>query len=157
MRERLKEIYITWFGLGYMPVASGTWGSLGGVGLALLYALYAPSIYLYLCLFSALIFCVIGAPLGRWAEKKWGKKDPSQYVLDEVVGYLVAVAFVDPGGSLLTSLSLAFLIFRFFDIVKCPPSRQLENISGGWGILLDDIVAGCYSAIVLALMSKYIL
>ena len=157
MRERIKELYITWFGLGYMPVASGTWGSLGGVGLALIYAFWAPSIYFYLCLASALLFCLAGAPLGSWAENKWGKKDPSQYVLDEVVGYLVAVAFIDTSNGFLTSLSLAFLLFRFFDIVKFPPSRKLERIPGGWGILLDDVVAGFYSAIVLFLINQYIL
>jgi len=147
-KDRLIEAYLTCFGLGYAPIASGTFGTLGGVALAIVFALYLPAHYMLACLVTAAVLTLIGAPLGKWAEEKWQRKDPGQYVLDEVIGFLVAVAFID--------LAVGFLLFRFFDIFKPPPARQLEKVPGGWGIILDDVVAGIYAAIALCVYTNYI-
>jgi phosphatidylglycerophosphatase A len=156
VKDRLIEAYLTCFGLGYAPVASGTFGTLGGVALALIFAMYLPANYMVACLSAAVIFTLVGAPLGKWAEQKWQRKDPGQYVLDEVIGFMVTVAFIDPTQHLTISLVVGFLLFRFFDIVKPAPARQLEKVPGGWGIILDDVVAGIYAAIALFLYTNYI-
>jgi len=141
--DQAKELLVTWFGLGHAPVAPGTFGTLGGVVLAALLGMLFPESFLVVCLFTALLLCVLGAGCGSWAEKKWGRKDPGQYVLDEVAGYMVAVAWPTfPGW---THLMAAFLLFRLTDIWKPPPARRLESIPGGWGILADDLVAGAWA------------
>lgn len=138
---------MTFFGLGYAPVASGTFGTLGGIALAALIGLTWPSVYLPLVAALAVGLALAGAPVGDWAERRYGRKDPGEYVLDEVVGYLVAVLWpVFPGW---THLGLAFVYFRLTDILKPPPARQLERVRGGWGILLDDVVAGIWALLML--------
>ncbi|MBC8370048.1 MAG: phosphatidylglycerophosphatase A [Planctomycetes bacterium] len=156
VKDRLIEAYLTCFGLGYAPIASGTFGTLGGVALAIAFANFWPASYTLLCLASVVVFTLVGAPLGKWAEKKWQRKDPGQYVLDEVIGFLVTVAFIDPTQHLVTNLLVGFFLFRFFDIFKPPPARQLEKVPGGWGIILDDIVAGLYGAAAMTIYINYI-
>mgnify|MGYP004003949041 CR=1 FL=1 len=156
VKDRLIEAYLTCFGLGYAPIASGTFGTLGGVALAIAFAIYLPGQYMFACLTAAIVMTLVGAPLGKWAEKKWQRKDPGQYVLDEVIGFLVTIAFINPEQHLQINLIIGFLLFRFFDIFKPPPARQLEKISGGWGIILDDVVAGIYAALSLHVYTSYI-
>jgi len=87
--------------------------------------------------------------LGDWAEEYAGKKDPGIFVVDEVIGYLVTVLWMQ--GPSLLALTVAFFVFRFFDIFKPPPARRMERLGGGDGILLDDVIAGCYGLVVMAL------
>ena len=144
--DKSKELLVTFFGLGYAPVAPGTFGTLGGVALAAIIGTAWPEYFPYLCLATALFLCMLGAGCGDWAERKYGKKDPGQYVLDEVAGYMVAVALPIAGDSVsMSHLVIAFFLFRLTDIVKPPPARRLESIPGGWGILADDIVAGAWA------------
>lgn len=146
--DLLREALVTAGGLGHAPFAPGTFGTLGGVALAGLAGAFWPQHYLALVLGMALVLLAIGSTLGGWAERKWARKDPGHYVLDEVVGYLVAAAWpVFPGW---THLGLAFLLFRITDVLKPPPARRLERIPGGWGILLDDVAAGLWALAVLA-------
>ena len=100
-------------------------------------------------LVAAAIVYAIGQPLGRWSEQYAGKKDPGIFVLDEVVGYLVTIAWM--AGPSLLALVTAFFVFRFFDIFKPWPARRMERIPGGHGILLDDVVAGLYGLLVMAI------
>jgi phosphatidylglycerophosphatase A len=141
--NRLKEILATCFGLGYAPVASGTFGTLGGVALAALFGWTWPEAFLWLCLISAAVLTWIGKSVGDWAEKRYGKKDPGEFVLDEVAGYMVAVAWITFTGW--PHLIAAFLLFRITDIIKPAPARQMEKLPGGLGIMLDDIVAGLWA------------
>lgn len=143
LTERLRELLVTACGLGYAPWASGTFGSLGGVALAAWAGFTYPDYYVYIVLALALLLTLLGATQGDWAERRYGKKDPGEYVLDEVVGYLVAAAWPVFGGW--THLGVAFLLFRLTDILKPPPARRLEKVRGGWGILLDDLVAGVWA------------
>ena len=144
------EMLITACGLGYAPVASGTFGTLGGVALAGLLGVLVPAWYLPAVLGLAAGLCVAGAPLGDWAERRFGRKDPGPYVLDEVAGYLVAAAWFEfPGW---THLIAAFFAFRLFDVLKPWPARKLEKVPGGWGILLDDIAAGAWALAVLSVL-----
>lgn len=144
----LKLALSTCLFLGLAPFAPGTFGTLGGVAIA--WALAGSPNYLLWILVLCAVLYAVGRWCGDWAERHAGGKDPQFFVLDEVIGYLVTVAWID-GPSLLT-LGMAFLLFRFFDIVKVPPTRRFERIGGGDGILLDDVVAGIYAFGVLTLL-----
>ncbi|MCP4092228.1 MAG: phosphatidylglycerophosphatase A [Planctomycetes bacterium] len=148
LKDRIVEIYVTCFGLGYAPVASGTFGTLGGVAVAALVGWTWPEYYLPLLIVLTTVMSLLGALCGGWAERRYGRKDPGQFVLDEVVGYMVAVMWWDfPGWK---HLIAGFFLFRLFDIVKPYPARRLEKLKGGWGIVVDDLVAGAYALLAVA-------
>ena len=145
--DRLKLAIVSSGFLGLSPLVPGTVGTLGGVLLAFLLA--RTDHFLLWTLLLCVLLYVVGRPLGEWAEKRAGGKDPGFYVLDEVIGYLVTVLWFR--GPSLLALTLAFFVFRFFDIVKPPPARRMERLGGGDGILLDDVVAGIYGLVVMIL------
>ena len=135
----------TWFGCGYSPSAPGTVGSLAAIAIALplVYAGFRPVHFLVLSL--ALLYPGIRAADIVAAES--GRKDPQIVVVDEVLGQWLTLA----GAIRLNWLSLAlgFGLFRLFDIWKPPPIRFIEKAPGGAGIVLDDMMAGIYGALVL--------
>jgi len=146
--NQLKRLACSFGGLGLIPVAPGTFGTLGGVLIA--WMLAGADTYLLWVTAAAVGLYLVGRGLGDWAEKECRGKDPQWFVLDEVIGYLVAVTWVR-GPSLLT-LTVAFVLFRFFDITKPWPARRLELRRGGDGILLDDVAAGVWAFAVLAVL-----
>lgn len=156
-------------GVGYLPLAPGTWGSLVGIGLFvllrdfflwLLTTLHRSQqwdmlqyAYAVVTLELAAILCV--SLIGIWAasqtEKLSRKKDPGKVVIDEVAGQMIALLPVPLAfGSVWWATILAFILFRFFDIVKPYPARRLESLESGLGIMADDIVAGVYAAAAVA-------
>ena len=139
----------TFFGLGLAPVAPGTFGTLGGVAVA--WALRGTEDFLLWILLAALALYVLGRVVAPWAERAAGK-DPGAYVIDEVVGYLVTVAWI--GGPSTLSLFTAFVVFRFFDILKPPPASNLESLKGGLGILVDDLVTGFMALVVVQVVAR---
>ena len=98
---------------------------------------------------AAVVVYLLGRALAPWAEARSGK-DPQFFVLDEVLGYLVTIAWVTPPSWV--ALVVGFCVFRLFDITKPPPVKRFERIRGGDGILLDDVVAGIYGLAVMALL-----
>jgi phosphatidylglycerophosphatase A len=138
--------------VGYFPVAPGTVGSAVGVGLVMALAQLPVTRFERIGLVAAAV-AGLGA-LGVWAagraEKFYGRADPSQVVIDEVVGQMIALA-LRPDARWPWLLA-GFLIFRILDVLKPPPVRQLERLPGGWGIMLDDVAAGLYGLAVLALL-----
>ena len=133
--------------LGLVPVAPGTFGTLGGVLIA--WALADTTYFGLWVLLAAGVVYWVGRVLGDWAESWAGRKDPGWFVLDEVAGYLVTVAWFSGPSPL--ALLTAFCAFRFFDITKPPPVRRFERIGGGDGIMLDDVVAGLYGLVLVML------
>lgn len=133
--------------LGLSPFAPGTAGTLGGVAIAWALSGAGGRFPLFALIACAAIYAV-GRSLGDWSERYAGKKDPGFFVLDEVIGYLITCLWTS-GPSVLT-LTVAFFVFRFFDVFKPPPARRLEALGGGDGILLDDCVAGLYGLAVMA-------
>ena len=128
---------------GYLPKAPGTWGSI--VGLVLYIALHRLPLATYLIIIGALL--VIGAFAAGSAEKIMDRKDPGEVVIDEIVGMLITL-IAAPAQPLVWLLG--FGIFRFFDIIKPFPIIWIDKrIQGGVGIMLDDVVAGIYSFLVL--------
>ncbi len=148
---------LTTFGVGYIPGAPGTYGSAVGVGIYLgIVKIETPGwhgigIPFHWAMNAALlaIFCLVG----MWASGRtapiFGRKDPSQAVVDEVMGQLITLCFV-PFGISWPFILAGFLLFRVFDIWKPYPVRSLEILPGGLGICADDIVAGLYAGICLA-------
>lgn len=139
--------------LGCSPVAPGTVGTLGGVLIA--WALAGTSPFLLWALLAAAIVYLVGRSLGPWAEAYAGEKDPGIFVLDEVVGYLITVAWIE--GPSLLALVVAFFVFRFFDVLKPRLARRAEHIPGGDGILLDDVIAGVYGLVLVMLPARLLI
>lgn len=150
----MKRMLTSCFGLGFMPIASGTWGSMPvaiGFGLMCYFGVSALTISLIMIVVT-LAASLVTVHFSPAVIEASGKKDPSEVVSDEVAGQAVtfigASVFAGTEQLLLVTL-VGFLVFRFFDIVKIFPCRRLEKLEAGWGILLDDIVAGIYAAVVL--------
>lgn len=153
LSDRLKLGVVSCGYLGCAPFAPGTVGTLGGVAIA--WALRDSENYLPWLLSCVVVIYLIGRSLGDWSEKYAGGKDPGFFVLDEVIGYLITVAWL--GGPTLLTLAVGFAVFRFFDIVKPWPIRNVERIGGGDGILLDDVVAGLYGWLLIMLPLRLLL
>lgn len=132
--------------LGYIPVASGTFGNLWG--LPIFFWLSGQRLGTQILLISGSI--LIAVFLAGQAEKIWAKKDPSQVVIDEIIGYMTAMV----GLHFSWKIALAgFLLFRIMDILKPYPIRKIDQqLPGGWGIVLDDVLAGIYCQIILRLL-----
>jgi phosphatidylglycerophosphatase A len=136
----------TGFYSGYLPKAPGTWGSL--VGLVLFFLLHTLSLPVYLAVIAGLF--AVGSLAAGEAEKILDKRDPGVVVIDEIVGMLIAMIAV-PMTPL--TLALGFILFRIFDIAKPFPVNFFDQrFHGGLGIMLDDVVAGIYSLIILQFM-----
>ena len=153
-------LLITTFGLGHMRPASGTWGSLppAFIAAALVLAGVHEGLWWWVTFATiATFFSLVCVLAGDAAEARFGEKDPGQVVADETAGMAVTLLAVPYCGAStvmqqLISVAAAFLAFRVFDILKPPPANGLQRVPGGWGILLDDLVAGVYGGLaVLAL------
>ena len=146
---------VTSGGLGYAKVAPGTWGTLGGVALALA-ATALPGLepLAWLVILAAICFA-LGVALGGWCERHFGAKDAQQVVIDEVVGYLITVIFfvaVHGKNPSFAGYCVAFVLFRAFDIGKPWPGRQVERLPRGWGVMMDDAVLALYSGALFAIL-----
>jgi phosphatidylglycerophosphatase A len=151
-------------GVGYLPLAPGTWGSLLAVGFYVLVRISlsryptdtTPPVGPYGFLLGQLV--VIGAVtlIGIWAASRTERvvkmKDPGKVVVDEVAGQLIALLPLPLSriGPWPVLVLIAFVLFRIFDIVKPYPARKVEALPGGFGIMADDVVAGAYAAIIMA-------
>ena len=137
-------------GVGYIPLAPGTWGSLVGLGVFLLLRvlLESNSLFIVALLSVTALITISGIWAASQTERLSGRKDPGKVVVDEVAGQLIATI---PLVLMSTTawqmwIMVSFILFRFFDIVKPYPARQFEALHGGVGIMCDDLVAGLYAA-----------
>jgi phosphatidylglycerophosphatase A len=132
----------TGFGLGYVPRAPGTAGSL--LGAALVAALWRLPPWGYAAatvgVIAAAVYCA-GA-----AERHFGRKDHAAIVVDEVAGLAVSGWLIAPHAA---ALAAVFALFRLYDILKPPPVRRLERLGGGLGIVADDVAAAVYANLTL--------
>jgi phosphatidylglycerophosphatase A len=178
-KPRFALLIATAFGLGYLPKAPGTWGSVGGVALITAVGMsvatipygdflvdYDPRVHMAVFLAT----CVIGLWGASQAARFWDTPDPQRVVIDEVSGQYLTIMvgcglpFFVPHRAIHVSLLgnitwhsaldwkyllLAFILFRVFDIWKPFPARQAESLPGGLGIMADDWIAGFYAAILL--------
>ncbi|MGB6972308.1 MAG: phosphatidylglycerophosphatase A [Desulfobulbales bacterium] len=142
----LIMLIATGFYSGYLPKAPGTWGSL--VGVLLVFLLHALSLQIYLSVVAGLF--IVGSFVAGEAEKILDNRDPGVVVIDEIVGMLITMIAV-PVTPL--TMVLGFILFRVFDIAKPFPVNFFDqHFHGGLGIMLDDVVAGIYSLIIMQLI-----
>jgi phosphatidylglycerophosphatase A len=165
-RTKWAWIVGTFLGAGNLKPGPGTWGSVAAtlIWIALFgqpwFALAvqgAPGWHVTLSpvwpsLILALIATAIGIPAATIVARESGRKDPQNVIIDEVAGQWLTLAAAAPDWKhALAGLAL----FRLFDITKPWPARQLEHLPGGWGIVLDDLAAGMYGAIVLIVLRHW--
>jgi phosphatidylglycerophosphatase A len=135
----------TALGAGYAPFAPGTVGSAVGVVVFLATRHLDPAWQITLIG----VVTVVGVWASTVAARHFDREDPGHVVIDEVAGQLVTYALLD-----LTwiGVTLGFLLFRVFDIIKPWPAGRLEHLPGGWGIMADDLMAGIYGWLALWLV-----
>lgn len=142
----------TFFGIGRLRPAPGSWGSAATV---LLWAVIAhfthPSLHTPLIIALAAFVTLIGIPAATRVSRAIGNKDPQMVVIDEVAGQLITLIAAPLGWK---TFLTAFILFRAFDIVKPPPVRQLESLPEGTGIVLDDVAAGIYALVVMQILLR---
>ncbi|MGL4970469.1 MAG: phosphatidylglycerophosphatase A family protein [Cetobacterium sp.] len=150
MNKKLIRNLATVFGLGDMPVAPGTFGTLGGIplyiGLVLLKRIFPNNmIYNSFYFMFLMTFFAISVYVCDIAEREiFKEKDPQKVVIDEVLGFLTTLFLINPVGIFETvaAIVLGFVIFRFFDITKIGPIYKSQFFGNGVGVVLDDFLAG---------------
>ncbi len=144
--KRLILFFASGFYSGYAPFASGTVGTLVGIALYLL--LSQLSVIPYSILTVAVI--AAGTGLASKAETILGEKDSGVIVIDEIAGFFITMWALPTTWA---TVALGFLLFRFYDVLKPFPIRRIDrNLPGGWGVMLDDLLAGVYANLTLRLM-----
>ncbi len=134
---------------GYSPFAPGTAGTIVGVLVYILFSFFPTPLYI--------LSTVTAFFLGWWASERaeviFGEKDCSIITIDEVIGYLVTMAFLPRTIPVMVG---GFVVFRIFDIIKPPPVRAIHSrMKGGLAIVLDDVAAGVYSNLLLQLIIRW--
>jgi phosphatidylglycerophosphatase A len=156
-------------GVGLIPLAPGTWGSLVGVGLYLVARAASVQTFIYaeargwstpplesLQTTVVLLMLIVMTIAGIWAatrcESLLARKDPGVVVIDEVIGQILTFVFL-PLNIGMWAIVVGFVVFRMFDIWKPYPIRRLESLEAGLGIMADDVLAGVYAATLLSLLT----
>ena len=143
-------------GVGYLPLAPGTWGSLLAVGVfwyarafllggSINHSVMEPGAFFVCVLIAILVVTFAGIWAASRTERVLKIKDPGKVVIDEVAGQLIALLPLALTRISIPLVIIAFVLFRFFDIVKPYPARKFESLHGGLGIMADDLVAGLYA------------
>jgi phosphatidylglycerophosphatase A len=141
-RTRWAWVCGTFFGIGSLGKGGGTWAALVTVGLWWLACRGLEwGTATAATITAALIATVGGVAVAQVLIRETGKKDPSEVVLDEVAGQLIALIGA-PAPYDWKYLLASLILFRVFDILKPPPVHQLEHLRGGWGVMMDDVAAG---------------
>ncbi len=133
--------FATVCGVGYMPVAPGTFGSAAGL---LLWWLLPSSPAVQAS--AIVVLFVVGSWSGSVAERHFGRTDPGQVVIDEVMGMFITLLLNPVGWK---GAFAGFLIFRVADVIKPYPANRLESLHGGVGVMADDAMAAIYANLVL--------
>ncbi len=152
LQKRINQFILFWatgFGVGYSPVAPGTLGTL--IAIPVYYFLSEIPSPLYEITLVGFFFLSVW--ISENAEIFFGKKDDQRIVIDEIMGFLIAMLWIP---KTIRFVIIGFFLFRFFDILKPFPIRRLEKrLKGGLGVVLDDVAAGVYANIILHLISFY--
>lgn len=136
---RFAVLAATLFGAGRAPIAPGTFGTLAALLPAVPLALTLPP---WAFAAATLVLSVVAIVTADVAARVLGHKDPKPVVIDEAAGLFVTLLYLPPVPAV---FALAFLLFRAMDVIKPPPARRAEGLPGGWGIVVDDLIAGVYA------------
>ena len=147
----VSNLFVTFFYIGRFPFASGTLGSL--VGVVLWY--YLISINLVFLILFFILYFIMSFILTNIYLKRSNKDDPSEVICDEIIGQLIPLSIISIADDTYLIL-IAFISFRIFDIFKFYPANKAEELPGASGVILDDVIAGIYSLIIV-FISKYFL
>ncbi len=148
--NQLPKLAATFFGLGFLPVAPGTFGALGGFLVSYLLFILVSDFCLFYIIHTVLILTsYVG---GVWACKKlrseWGP-DPSRVVIDETIGFWISILFLPLNFWLFLA---GFILFRFFDILKPLGIRKIDQWHTSHSVMLDDVLAGIYANVILQIV-----
>jgi phosphatidylglycerophosphatase A len=161
--DYLAIFIATGFGAGFIPFGPGTFGSAVGLliayGLISIFSLDAVVLQNSLIL-ASLLLAAIGVWASARAERCFGRKDAGQIVIDEVCGQVMSFVFIAPylarlGPAWRGWMIVGFVLFRAFDIFKPYPINRLQDLEGGFGVMMDDVVAGIYAAALLSLLLSF--
>jgi len=152
----IYKAFATGFGSGYSPFAPGTAGAIVGV-IMLWFShqfLFPNEVISYpvFLLLATIVFFFIGVVATNQLEHEWGK-DPSKIVIDEIIGVWIGMLWLPIEWPWILA---AFVLFRFFDISKILGIRKMEALPGGWGVMMDDVLAGVYTLVVLQVAAFYL-
>ena len=137
------------FGLGLSPIAPGSFGALLGPGLHAISLHFWPNSVRAILITALILFSIAHFTMNATASVYWSSSDPKNFILDEVAGYLT-VAVLSMGQAPLLVITEGFLLFRIIDIIKIPPARHVDQkMHNALGVILDDIIAGAYAALLL--------
>jgi phosphatidylglycerophosphatase A len=149
--NNLAKIIATFFGAGYVPIAPGTIGAIFAFIISYFITWFYPSSFVLIHIVMIFVFYVLGVWATNEVSKEWGS-DPSKVVVDEAIGFWVAIIYFGPS---LFHLCLGLLLFRIFDIWKPLGIRKIDEIShSGHAVMLDDVAAGLLSCIVTLILLK---
>ncbi|MDA3613883.1 phosphatidylglycerophosphatase A family protein [Polluticaenibacter yanchengensis] len=143
MSLKLHKIYASVFGVGYIKGG----GSIAALITCIIWYYFIADFNRAVQVAIFALVSVLGILSGNAVEKDWGE-DSSKVVIDEVAGMMMPLLVV--GG--IWSYVIAFILFRFFDISKIWGIRKMENIKGGMGVMLDDLLSGLYALVVMILI-----
>ena len=166
MIKKINLIFVTFFGVGYIKLASGTFASLfTSIIFFYLFRFYISiEHFLILCLTMIFVFTYSLYAI-KTIENEFEQKDARQIVIDEVIGQSIPIFFIEYiaflqnhfFGADLYLYVISFFLFRFFDILKPFPIGYFDkNYKNSFGILFDDVLAGIYTLIVLLLLLKFL-
>ncbi len=151
MRLKISEWIATCFKVGYLPLAPGTWGSIFAI---LLWWVFIKDLNLYVFGVIIVLFFIIGIVTSNIMIDELDDNDPSHIIIDELVGQWLALLFLPNG---LINIAIAFILFRFFDIIKPWPISLIEKLPKGLGVMSDDLVAGFVTLVLIQVVNIYIL
>jgi phosphatidylglycerophosphatase A len=143
MSRRLNRVVATVGGLGYLPFAPGTWASAFA---AVVWYFISSGPKNYFIEVSLLIISIVAGIYSSNKILEAHEKDPSHIVIDELAGMWTTLLMIPAG---FMNFAAGFILFRFFDIVKPFGIKRMENYENGYGIMLDDLLAGIYGNILL--------
>ncbi len=144
---KFYKLLATAGGAGYSPVAPGTTGTIVGCAIYYLLSVYTDMSNLHFFILVTITFG-LGTLASHKLEPQWGK-DPQRIVIDEVVGVWIALLFVPFHW---VYIVLAFVLFRFLDITKILGIRKFEPLPKGFGVMMDDVIAGIYSNVIMQIL-----
>lgn len=146
--NRLFLLFATGFGVGYSPIVPGTLGTLLAIPIYLFLSEIPSPIYEL----TLIGFFFLSVWISEGAEKFFGKKDDRRIVIDEMMGFFITLLWLQKTPLV---IAIGFILFRFFDILKPFPIRRIEKRwRGGYGVVLDDVIAGIYANILIHLLGR---